>query len=237
MKYYQLAADEVPLYQCDEIKSVDPEGYCVLILTNRAFVIVKIETHLFKKDEYHVETFPTNTIKVYNGKPQLKADKKDPMNVTIYFTDREIQILFPSKRERNAFTNAVYELLTGKTLFRRGAENVNEAIQNVDTALGIDTINTAAGILSGKFLGSAVGNVASFFTGKKKQKVSEKSAESDKSDASVVVTVTETKTTESTQEMSFDQQIDAVKKLKELLDAGVITQEEFEAKKKKIMEI
>lgn len=35
--------------------------------------------------------------------------------------------------------------------------------------------------------------------------------------------------------LSFDEQIDALKKLKELLDAGILTQEEFEIKKKEIM--
>lgn len=38
-----------------------------------------------------------------------------------------------------------------------------------------------------------------------------------------------------TNTMSFDQQIDAVKKLKELLDCGILTQEEFNIKKKEIM--
>ena len=37
--------------------------------------------------------------------------------------------------------------------------------------------------------------------------------------------------------MSLDEQIEAVKKLKELLDAGILTQEEFEAKKKQVMGI
>ena len=36
-------------------------------------------------------------------------------------------------------------------------------------------------------------------------------------------------------EMSFDQQIETLKKLKELLDAGILTQAEFDAKKKEIM--
>lgn len=35
--------------------------------------------------------------------------------------------------------------------------------------------------------------------------------------------------------MSFDKQIETLKKLKELVDMGVLTQEEFDAKKKEIM--
>lgn len=35
--------------------------------------------------------------------------------------------------------------------------------------------------------------------------------------------------------MSFDEQIDTLKKLKDLLDAGILTQEEFDSKKKEIM--
>ena len=37
--------------------------------------------------------------------------------------------------------------------------------------------------------------------------------------------------------MSFDQQIEALKKLKELLDMGILTQEEFDKKKKDIMRL
>lgn len=35
--------------------------------------------------------------------------------------------------------------------------------------------------------------------------------------------------------MSFDQQVEAVKKLKDLLDAGILSQDEFDAKKKEVM--
>lgn len=35
--------------------------------------------------------------------------------------------------------------------------------------------------------------------------------------------------------MSFDEQIEAVKKLIELMDAGILSQEEFDVKKKDIM--
>lgn len=38
-------------------------------------------------------------------------------------------------------------------------------------------------------------------------------------------------------EMSIDDQIESLKKLKELLDCGILTQEEFDIKKKQIMEI
>lgn len=35
--------------------------------------------------------------------------------------------------------------------------------------------------------------------------------------------------------MSFDEQIEQLKKLKELVDAGILTQEEFDVKKREIM--
>lgn len=37
--------------------------------------------------------------------------------------------------------------------------------------------------------------------------------------------------------MSLDEQISNLKKLKELLDAGILTQEEFDKKKKEIMDL
>lgn len=41
--------------------------------------------------------------------------------------------------------------------------------------------------------------------------------------------------TEKTASASFDEQIEAVKKLKELLDAGILSQEEFDAKKRSVL--
>lgn len=38
-------------------------------------------------------------------------------------------------------------------------------------------------------------------------------------------------------EMSFDDQIEALKKLKDLVDAGILTEEEFQAKKREIMDL
>jgi hypothetical protein len=38
-----------------------------------------------------------------------------------------------------------------------------------------------------------------------------------------------------TAELSLDQQIEAVKKLKDLVDTGILSQDEFEAKKKQVM--
>ena len=39
------------------------------------------------------------------------------------------------------------------------------------------------------------------------------------------------------QTLSQDEQIETLKKLKELLDAGIITQDEFEKKKKEILKL
>jgi len=36
---------------------------------------------------------------------------------------------------------------------------------------------------------------------------------------------------------TLDEQIEAVKKLKDLVDAGILSQEEFEAKKKEVMRL
>jgi len=44
-------------------------------------------------------------------------------------------------------------------------------------------------------------------------------------------------TSPKTSKMSFNEQVEALKKLKELTDAGILTQEEFELKKKEIMEL
>ena len=41
----------------------------------------------------------------------------------------------------------------------------------------------------------------------------------------------------SKEELSYDEQIEAVKKMKEFLDAGVLTQEEFDAKKREIFNL
>lgn len=43
-------------------------------------------------------------------------------------------------------------------------------------------------------------------------------------------------TAETKSKMSLDEQIETLKKLKELVDIGILTQEEFDAKKKEIMD-
>ncbi|MBR3263239.1 MAG: SHOCT domain-containing protein [Lachnospiraceae bacterium] len=37
--------------------------------------------------------------------------------------------------------------------------------------------------------------------------------------------------------MTYDEKIEAVKKLKELLDVGILTQEEFDKKKKELLSL
>ncbi len=53
----------------------------------------------------------------------------------------------------------------------------------------------------------------------------------------VAQTLNPTNASSNTSVMTLDEQIDALKKLKELVDAGILSQEEFDIKKKQIMNL
>lgn len=244
MEYYSLQSNEVVLYKgnasIDERKP-NTEGFLTnithreVMLTNINIVLILKSKKMFSKEEVDIQIFPVGDIKIFNDIPQLK---QSDYKVEIYFTDLEIILDFLSKSEARKFVGAVYEFVTGKSTSERGASKVKGTINVVNDALGIDAVGTLKNVVENGLVGNIFGSL-----GKKTMK-NAKSIDALTEVVSVTKGLLGKKTSEEENtksvtniEMSIDDQIESLKKLKELLDCGILTQEEFDIKKKQIMEI
>lgn len=198
-------------------------------MTNLYLVFIKIRKKVFS-EQVEIEGYPIEEIKIYNELPQIK---QDATCVVIYLTSGEKTVELFSRMEVRKFINCAYELLTGETQMTRGAGKVKNAIGLVDDALGIDTVGTIQSVVENGIVGTLIGK------GKKKQtKVSDM----------IPSLVDSSKIIDENNEgdlqnlhagalpaSSIDDDLNAIKKLKDLLDTGIISQEEFDAKKRQIL--
>lgn len=227
MKNYSLKPNESVLYQCNACDNVE------VILTNLNLVLIKTTKKLFQKNQIAVDVYPKENIKIYNGVPQIK--QKD-CSVEIYLTSTEEKIKFLSKRDVHKFVNAVFELLTGKSIATRGAQKIKNAVVLVDNTLGINTVDTVKNVIENGVAGGVLGVLGK--TVKKSSKGTNtvnKVLDVTKDILGTTETISNTPQIESKSSADYKEQIETIKKMKDLLDAGVLTQEEFEAKKKEIL--
>lgn len=238
MEPYVFKEDEVIFLEVTVDRDAGPE--VDLKLTNYAIVMTWTEKHgrLFNKTvEDMVLFYPLDTIKKFEGAPQIKREGTEVTVQTIYANEK---LDFQSKGEAKEFTEKIYELVTGMKMAERGAKKVNGAINVVNSALGIDTMGTVTGVMQNGILGTVLGGV-----GKKKKGKLEKAKEAIET-AQKAVAPTATSSVEETAsssttldanstKVSYEDQINLLKSLNELLQSGIITQEEFEAKKKEIL--
>ena len=231
MTNYNLLPNESVLYSGD-VFIEELNGDHELTLTNLNIIIVSTVKKLFAKEQITVNTYPVEQIKIYNEIPQIKQKGS---NVEIFLSTEEIAFDFPSKTEAHKFIDAAMQLLTGKSAAERGSDKVKGAIGLIDNALGINTVNTVKNALENGISGSILGGfnkktttiakgatVASEVVGIAKDLFGNKSA------AKAIPENT-------TPAIPTDEQLDSLKKLKDLVDAGILTQEEFDAKKKQIL--
>ncbi|MGM9683402.1 MAG: SHOCT domain-containing protein [Eubacteriales bacterium] len=240
MEHYQLQSDETVLYKGEVIKvdrnkkgsfmdSFSTPPTTELILTNKNIVLITRIKKMFAKEQPNVEVFPLDDVKVYDGMPQVKHNK---INIEIYLTSGEIYVDFNSKLDALKFYQTAIQTLTGKSLATRGAEKVKGGIGLVDDTLGISTVDTVKGVLENGLAGT-------LFSGFKKKKLTvgnNTSTVKEVSEATKeIIKEAKGNSTDQKEKLTYDQQIDALNKLKALLDAGILTQEEFDAKKKEIL--
>lgn len=241
MRHYTLQSDEVLLFESDvSIRENNAANH--LILTNYYLVIVSTSKKMFKREEVSVVKYPVTDIKIYNEMPQVKQNNCD---ITVFFLSGELEFSCYSFTKATSFVNKVIELLTGKTVSTRGAEKVKGAIGLVDTALGINTMGTISGVLENGIGGTLLKGI-----GRKSKTAAKINSTSDtitsaaNATTAVIQAVNATNNPEQLPAstapqsyMTYEQQIEAVKKLKELLDMGIITQEEFDVKKKELLRL
>lgn len=202
-----------------------------LILTNLQLIFIKKTKKLFSSEEVEVEMYPIEEIKFYNNIPQIIQNNTC---VDIYLLNEEKTFDFHSRIEAHKFINKAHELLTGKSISTRGADKVKGAVNLIDSTLGINSVDTVKNVVENGVLGTIMG--------KGVRHPSKGSALKDILTTTKEIINKKTNSIESTQTQkestsSFEDQVESLKKLKSLLDAGIITQEEFDTKKKQILNL
>ena len=239
MERYRLQSDETVLYEGNvhkiekyEKKSImasfNTTSIVELLLTNKNIVLTTRMKKMFSKEQLNIEIYPLSDIKIYEEMPQIKLNKLD---AEIYLTSGELYLTFISKAEITKFYQSVMKVLTGKSFATRGAEKVKGGIGLVDDTLGINTIGTIKDVLEN-------GVAKTLFFGKKKNQISDSAIKEVAGVAKDVVKEARGNNDTDKKEkevLNYDQQVDALNKMKALLDAGILTQEEFDAKKKEIL--
>ena len=231
MLCYKLESDEVALFESD-VSLKENKDKNVILITNHNIVIETTKKKMFKKPEFSLQVYPTSDIKLYNDQPQIKQKSND---VFVSLINKELQLTFESMFLARKFVTKATESVTGKTVSARGAGKIKSAIGLVDDTLGIDTIGTISGVMENGVVKSILGGTKS-----------RQNAESVSNNSGIIETVADVVEIATGKdvpklnpnnkcEMSYDEKIDAVKKLKGLLDMGAITQEEFDAKKKDLL--
>lgn len=231
MLCYKLESDEVALFESD-VSLKENKGKNVILITNHNIVIETTKKKMFKKPEFSLQVYPTSDIKLYNDQPQIKQKSND---VFVSLINKELQLTFESMFLAHKFVTKAVESVTGKTVSARGVGKIKSAIGLVDDTLGIDTVGTISGVMENGVVKSILGGTKS-----------RQNAESVSNNSGIIETVADVVeiatgkdvpklNPDNKCEMSYDEKIDAVKKLKGLLDMGAVTQEEFDAKKKDLL--
>ena len=154
MNNYKLRTDEVVLYK-ENVNLKNTQGNTTFILTNINLVLIN-ETCETTGNEITVLEYPINSIKIYEGKPHIRTKGT---NAEIYLLETELEVEFKSKIELYKFTNATNKLLTGESTIRKGAKIIREAINIVDDALGINTVQATGNVIKNGVVGNIAGGV------------------------------------------------------------------------------
>ena len=229
MTNYTLQPNETVLYQ-GNVMIESRIATVEMILTNLNLVFVITTRKFLAKSQIDVEVYPIEEIKVYNNVPQIKQKNN---RVEIFLSCGEVAVLFASMFEASKFVNAALHLLTGKTMAERGADKFKGAVGLVDNTLGIDTVSTVKNVLENGIAGTLLGGLG------KKSAPALKHTSTAREVIGIAkdlmgATSTQEQIPASTTSLT-DEQMETLKKLKELVDMGVLTQEEFDAKKKQLL--
>jgi len=213
MNHYTLQADEAVLFKGQANFDNHSQSSDVLLTNYNLVRITKEKTA--SHESIQVETFPVREVKVYNQVPQVKQLGG---KVELYTLTRQMMIDFGNILIAYKFVGLMYDLLTGQTAAQRNAGKVREAMDVLDGALGIKTVDAVAGLVGKSAPGAILGGLAKIALQQTAAQPPANTAPGVKSAA-----------------LSLDEQMEALKKLKGLLDNGIITQAEFEAKKAQVM--
>lgn len=223
MSRYDLQSTEVIILE-DEVNINDVENGR-LILTNINVV--------FESENDSLEVCALGKIKYYNDKPYIVHKKE---RVTLFFEDTVVVLTFPSALRAMLFKEKLKELIMGQNIVLRSAGKVKQAIDVVDDTLGIDSVGTITGVIENSTGGKMFKKLDKRI--KKKSKLYRNIRNAAAIKSAVSDNVRESDDGQKAEDDgAFEKRIEKIKKLKELLDMGAITAEEFEAKKKEMLEL
>lgn len=227
MAEYSLQTDESILYR-GPVTVPTEKGSSELILTNINIVVsTAMKKGLFAKPETNATIYSIQDVKIYNGEPQVKQKGS---NVEIYFKNQELVVCFASRVELMRFKMAAVKLLTGKSAQARGADKVKHTLNLIDNTLGMDVAGTVKGVLEKGVVGSVLGGAGN------RKRGSEAPSKTELVNSALTIACNHVKKDVHEQEkLSHVEQLEAIKEFKALLDIGVISEEEFTAKKKEIL--
>ena len=222
MEHYTLQPDEAVLYRGEaQVKQVGKSCKTDVLLTDKFFVFIMKQKKLFSKEEITVESFAVDTLKAHNGMPNII--RKDDL-VELYFIGGEKFVTFPSKGEAKKFVSLALNFLTNKSALIRGIDKTKKTVSDVGDALGID-----------KEMAVGVAKVGLKAIIQKKLSGGKKKLDTEETVKTPHGILFHRKETKQLPPMSPQEQAEALERLKQLLDNGIITQEEFEIKKKEYL--
>lgn len=255
----KLGNDEVVLLQAEDVvyrsgsKGVfDASSHNgPLTLTNER-IVYTYSVGLLKKTEETIE-IDLGDIKVFEGvlqlKPTVRKEKVGYVSLVAYLNNKEYEFDFLQKDKKKmlSFANEANKAATGVsdywTIEDIGGKSISKTLRGA--------IGTAAPVISdladaakpfAPIAGAVIGSKAKVATGASGILGAVVSAAINKNDeatsaapqeVALIAEHEEVQTLDSS--MTLDEQIEAVQKLKDLCDAGILTDEEFLAKKKQIM--
>lgn len=231
MTNYTLQQNETVLYQ-GNVSLEKRNGTVEIILTNLNLVFVITTRKFLAKSQVDVETYPVEEIKIYNNTPQIKQKNS---RVEIFLTCGEIVATFDSMFEAGKFINSALRLLTGKSMAERSADKVKGAVGLVDNTLGINTVGTVKNVLENGIVGTLLNGFGTKSAPVAKHTSTAREVVGIAKEVRGTTTCAQEALPTSTPSAPTDEQLETLKKLKELVDIGVLTKEEFETKKKQML--
>ena len=220
MEHYTLQEEEVVICKGTAKTTEKPFSQVEVLLTNWVFVFITKTKKLFGKEQVSVETYPIESVKQFKEQYQIK---QTDCVVDCYFLDCVKSVEFNSKKEAHKFVAKAIEFLTGKHAFFRGIDKTKKFVGELEETLGVDAAEVASFVAS-----KGTNAIVQKVLGKKKTVKTKETLQ-------LPTGIVKRKETKELSPLSPEQQIQAVKQLNELLTSGIITQEDFEKKKKEIL--
>lgn len=245
-----LHADDVVLYAGGKtenglLTSSKPTG--TLVLTNKRLCFT-YSTGVIKKTKESID-IDLNKIKVFEGVAQLKPavfkERVGYVSLIAYLSGGEYEFDFPQKEKKKLleFANAANKAITGVgdywAIEDVGGKSIAKTLRGAigaATPVVSDLADAAKPLvpLAGEVM-SAKSSATSGIFGVVADAIAKGISNDDATNSEADVVPTSESQGGSQSSMTLDEQIDAIQKMKDLHDAGILTEDEFLEKKKQIM--